>query len=170
MRFFKWLAQEMTEIFPVTLFFFVGFGLILLIVKLVLRNYSVQIGVLSRAMLFSLIVGKVVLVLENVRLDERFPNLPRSGLIAIKTAFYGSGAVIAGIIEKIVEYWRSSGGLGEAMREAWLNSSGSRFSAIVLSVTLLFATYFTFLELDQALGKGGIYTLLFKRPRTGGPT
>jgi hypothetical protein len=49
---------------------------------------------------------------------------------------------------------------------AWLNSSGSRFSAIVLSVTLLFATYFTFLELDRAMDKGEIYALLFKRPRS----
>jgi hypothetical protein len=169
MRLFKWLVHEMRQLFPVTLFFFVGFGLILLIVKLILQDYSVQVGVLSRAMLLSLIAGKVVLLLENVRLDERFPNLPRSGLIAIKTAFYGTGAVIAGIIEKIVEYWRSSAGLGEAMREAWLNSSGSRFSATVLCLTLLFATYFTFVELDRALGKGEIYALLFKRPRTGRP-
>jgi hypothetical protein len=170
MRFFKWLIKEIEEIVPVTLFFFIGFGLILLIVKLVLQDYSVPVGVLSRAMLLSLIAGKVVLLLENVHLDERFPNLPRSGLIAIKTGFYGCGAVIAGIIEKIVEHWRSSTGLGEAMHEAWLNSSGSRFSAMVLSATLLFATYFTFVELDRAMGKGEIYALLFKRPRTGRPT
>lgn len=169
MRFFKWLIKESEEIFPVTLFFFVGFGLILLIVKLVLQDYSVQVGVLSRVMLLSLIAGKVVLILENVRLDERFPNLPRSGLIAIKTVFCGSGAVIAGIVEKVIEHWRSSGGLREAMREAWLNSSGSRFSAMVLSATLLFATYFTFVELDRALGKGEICALLFKRPPGGRP-
>jgi hypothetical protein len=34
---------------------------------------------------------------------------------------------------------------------------------------LLFATYFTFIELDRALGKGEIYTLLFKRPPGGRP-
>jgi len=77
--------------------------------------------------------------------------------------------VIAGIIEKIVEYWRSSAGLGDAMHEAWLNSSGSRFSATALCLTLLFATYFTFVELDRAMGKGEIYALLFKRPPAGRP-
>lgn len=169
MRFFKWLIGEIEQVFPVTLFFFLGFGLILLIVKLVLRDYSVQVGVLSRAIILSLIAGKVVLLLENVHLDEYFPDSPRSVLIGIKTAFYGSGAVIAGIVEKIIEHWRSSGGLPEAMREAWLNSSGSRFSAMVLSATLLFATYFTFIELDRALGKGEIYALLFKRPSAGRP-
>jgi len=138
MRLFNWLVHEMRELFPVTLFFFVGFGLILLIVKLILQDYSVQVGVLSRAMLLSVIAGKVVLLLENVRLDERFPNWPRSTLIAIKTGFYSTGAVIAGVIEKILEAWRSSTGLGEATREAWLKSSGSRFSATVLCMTLSF--------------------------------
>jgi len=168
MRFFKWLAQEMRKLFPITLFFFIGFGLILLIVKLVLQDYSVQVGVLSRAMLFSLIAGKVVLLLENVRLDQRFPNWPRSTLIALKTGFYSIGAVIAGALEKILEHWRSSAGLGGAIREAWLNSSGSRFSATVLCMTLLFATYFTLVELDRAMGKGEIYALLFKRPGSNG--
>ena len=111
-----------------------------------------------------------MLLLENVHLDKRFPTWPRSTLIAIKTGFYSTGAVIAGMIEKIVEHLRSSDGLGQAMREAWLNSSGSRFSAMVLSATLLFATYFTFVELDRAMGKGEIYALLFKRPRTERPT
>jgi hypothetical protein len=170
MKFFNWLVQEMEKLFPVTLFFFIGFGLILLIVKLVLQDYSVQVGVLSRAMLFSLIAGKVVLLLENVRLDQRFPNWPRATLIALKTGFYSGGAVIAGAIEKILEHWRSSAGLGRAIREAWLNSSGSRFSATVLCMTLLFATYFTFVEVDRAMGKGEIFVLLFKRPRAEQPT
>jgi len=170
MTFFKWLVEEMKKLFPVTLFFFIGFGLILLIVKLVLQDYSVQVGVLSRAMLFSLIAGKVVLLLENVRLDQRFPNWPRWNLIALKTGFYSIGAVIAGAIEKILEHWRSSAGLEGAIREAWLNSSGSRFSATLLCMTLLFATYFTFIEVDRAMGKGEIYTLLFKRPGAEQPT
>lgn len=170
MRFFKWLVQEMRKLVPVTLFFFIGFGLILLIVKLVLPDFSVQVGVLSRAMLFSLIAGKVVLLLENVRLDQRFPNWPRSTLIALKTGFYSTGAVIAGGMEKILEHWSPSVGFDEAIREAWLNSSGSRFSATVLCMALLFATYFTFIELDRAMGKGEIFALLFKRPGAEQPT
>ncbi|MGD0119189.1 MAG: hypothetical protein ABSD30_14065 [Candidatus Binatus sp.] len=166
MKFFKWLAEEIRKLFPITLFFFVGFGLILLIIKLVLQDYSVQVGVLSRAMLFSLVAGKVVLLLENVRLDERFPNWPRSSLIALKTGFYTIGAIFAGAIEKILEHYSSSAGLADATREAWLHSSGSRFAATVLCMSLLFAIYFTFQEVDHALGNGEIFALLFKRPRT----
>ena len=58
------------EAYPGDIVFLSRIRLILLIIKLVLRDYSVQVGVLSRAMLFSLIAGKVALVPENVHLDE----------------------------------------------------------------------------------------------------
>ena len=76
MKFFKWLAEEIRKLFPITLFFFVGSGYP--------SNHQARPAglfgtgwMLSRAMLFSLVAGKVVLLLENVRLDERFPNWPR---------------------------------------------------------------------------------------------
>jgi len=71
MKFFQWLTKELREVIPVTLFFFIGFALGL---KLILAQYSIPVAVLSRAMLTSLIVGKVVLVLEKVRVEERLPS------------------------------------------------------------------------------------------------
>jgi hypothetical protein len=64
----------------------------LMLVKLILAQYSIPFSVLSRAMIAALIVGKVVLVLEKVRLEGRFPRASGWVLVAIKTAFYGSGA------------------------------------------------------------------------------
>ena len=108
MKFLRWLKKELLEVIPVTLFFFVGFGLVLMLVKLILAQYSIPFSVLSRAMIAALIVGKVVLVLEKVRLEGRFPRAPGWVLVAIKTAFYGSGAVVAAFIERLIETWRSS--------------------------------------------------------------
>ena len=34
-----------------------------------------------------------------------------------------------------------------------------------MCVNLLFGAYFTFLELDRAMGKGAMVALFFKRPR-----
>ena len=74
MKFFQWLTKELREVIPVTLFFFIGFALVLMLVKLILVQYSIPVAVVSRAMHASLIVGKVVLVLEKVRLEERLPS------------------------------------------------------------------------------------------------
>ena len=74
MKVFGWLTKELREVIPVTLFFFIGFALVLMLVKLILAQYPIPVAVLSRAMLASLIVGKVVLVLEKVRVEERLPS------------------------------------------------------------------------------------------------
>ena len=168
MKFFQWLTKELREVIPVTLFFFVGFALVLMLVKLILVQYSIPVAVVSRAMLASLIVGKVVLVLEKVRLEERLPSAPGWVLVAIKTLFYGSGAIVAGIVERLIETWRSSEGFGEALTETWTHMRLGRFIAVILCVTILFGAYFTFLELDRAMGKGAIVSLFFKRRRTAG--
>jgi hypothetical protein len=165
MKFFRWLTKELREVIPVTLFFFIGFALVLMLVKLILAQYSIPVAVLSRAMLASLIVGKVVLVLEKVRLEERLPNAPGWVLVLLKTLFYGSGAIVPGIIERLIETWRSSQGFGEALAETWTHTSFGRFIAVILCVTMLFGAYFTFLELDRAMGKGAIVSLFFKRRR-----
>jgi len=165
MKVFHWLKKEMREVIPVTLFFFLGFALVLMLVKLILAQYSIPVAVLSRAMIASLIVGKVVLVLEKVRLEDRLPNAPVGVLVAIKTLFYGSGAIVAGFVERLIETWRSSQGFGEALAETLANMHLSRFIAVILCVNLLFGAYFVFLELDRAMGKGAMVALFFKRPR-----
>ena len=168
MKVFGWLAKELREVIPVTLFFFIGFALVLMLVKLILAQYSIPVAVLSRATLASLIVGKVVLVLEKVGLEERLPDAPGAVLVAIKTLFYGSGAIVAGFIERLIETWRSSQGFGDALAEAWTHMRLGRFIAVILCVTILFGAYFTFLELDRAMGKGAIVSLFFKRRRAAG--
>jgi len=168
MKFLRWLKKEMREVIPVTLFFFIGFALVLFLVKLILVQYSIPVAVLSRAMIASLIVGKVVLVLEKVRLEDRLPNAPVGVLVAIKTLFYGSGAILAGFIERLIETWRSSQGFVDAVAETLASIHLSRFLAVIMCVNLLFGAYFTFLELDRAMGKGAIVSLFFKRPRVVG--
>jgi hypothetical protein len=168
MKVFQWLKKELREVIPVTLFFFIGSALVLMLVKLILAQYSIPVAVLSRAMLASLIVGKVVLVLEKVPLEERLPHAPRGVLVAIKTLFYGSGAIVAGFLERLIETCRSSQGFGEALAETWTHTSLGRFLAVVLCVTILFGAYFIFLELDRVMGEGAIVALFFNRPRTAG--
>jgi hypothetical protein len=167
MKVFRWLAKEIREVFPVTLFFFVGFGVVLLIVKLMLVQYAIPMTIFSRAMVAALIVGKVVLVLEKVRLEDRFPNSPRIVLVAIKTGFYAFCAIVAGCLERIIEAWRATGEFATGVHQAWMHTEIHRFLAVVLCVTILFATYFTFLELDKVMGRGAIAALLFKRPQRG---
>ena len=166
MKFFRWLGKELREVFPVTLFFFLGFILVFLIIKLILAEYDIPVKILSQSAVAALIIGKVVLVLERVRLEDRFPNSPRFVPVAIKTMFFGFSAIVVGFLERIVEAWRATGGFVTGLHETWMHGEIHRFSAIILCVTILFATYFTFLEVDKVMGRGAIVALLFKRPQS----
>lgn len=168
MKFFRWLGKELREVVPITLFFFLGFILVFLIVKLVLAEYEIPVKIFSQSIVAALIIGKVILVLEKVRLEDRFPNSPKGVLVLIKTLFYGFWAIVVGILERIVEAWRATGGFATGLKEAWMHTEIHRFLAVILCVTILFATYFTFLEVDKVMGRGAIAALLFKRPQSAG--
>jgi len=109
LKFFRWLAKEIREVFPVTLFFFAGFGLVLLIVKRMLVRYAIPMTIFSRAIVAALIVGKVVLLLERVRLEDRFPNSPEWCWSRSRQAFHAFWAIVAGFLERIIEAWRATG-------------------------------------------------------------
>ena len=75
---------------------------------------------------------------------------------------------MAGLIARLIETWRSSEQFGDALTETWTHTSLGRFIAVILCVTILFGAYFTFLELDRAMGKGAIVSLFFERRRAAG--
>jgi len=75
---------------------------------------------------------------------------------------------VAGLIARLIETWRSSEQFGDALTETWAHMRLGRFIAVILCVTILFGAYFTFLELDRAMGKGAIVSLFFKRRRAAG--
>jgi hypothetical protein len=61
-RFLAFLVRELREVVPPTLFFAVGFNLILLTTKLILAEYRVQFANFMVAIMLALTVGKSVLV------------------------------------------------------------------------------------------------------------
>jgi hypothetical protein len=61
---------------------------------------------------------------------------------------------VAGIVERLIETWRSSEGFGEALTETWTHMRLGRFVAVILCVTILFGAYFTFSRTGSGDGQG----------------
>jgi len=64
----SFLVHEFREIIPPTLFFFVGFNLILFTKRLILAQYLIQFAGFFIATVAALVVGKAVLVANTVPL------------------------------------------------------------------------------------------------------
>ncbi len=157
-------AEDAVAIAPAALFFLCGFGLILLIIKLFIASYAIQLRVLSNTIIGALIAAKVSLILD--RMDwARAHGYARGAVVAGKVMLYTSCAVVIGLAEHLIEGWRKSGSFDGSLLLFQRHFNPSHFFAIVLCVAMLFAVFFVMQEVNRRLGAGQMYALFFERPR-----
>lgn len=149
---------------PAAVFFLIGFALILLMVKLFVEQYSIELRVLSNAVLGALFAAKVALILDQ-RDWARSHGYPRAVVVAGKVALYTIGVIILGIAEHLIQNYRASGSFGGAFALFDQHFNGGRFFAIVLCVAMLFTIFFVMQEVNRKMGAGQMYALFFSRPR-----
>ena len=156
-RSLAFVVKEFKEMLPPTIFFAVGFNLILLTTNLILKDYALQFGNMLLATTAALVVGKAVLVANATPFLRRYDTAPLAWSILYKAAVYCIFVFFARLIETGVEDWIR----GKPFSEAVANFSWHRFSAIQIWLFVLFLIYVMFSELNQFLGEGGLYRLLF---------
>src|SRR6516165_7828967 len=101
------LLREFREILPPTIFFFIGFNLILLTTNLILADYGAQFSSFILATAAAFVVGKAVLVANAMRSIRRYDRAPLIRPILFKTVFYWVAVFIARLLEHWIEYLRS---------------------------------------------------------------
>ncbi len=161
MRFLKWLARELNEALPIASFFFIGFVIVLLIVKLMLEQYSIETVMLSRALVGALIAAKVVLILDKTPLARSFKSYPRIIPVTAKASVYALSFILVTKAERAFDAWRH-GGLVNA-QPTTIQGNMYRLLAAALAVGIVFATYFALDEISSHVGKGVLWRLFFSR-------
>src|SRR6516165_10768214 len=71
-----WFLHELGEIIPPTIFFFIGFNLIVLTTNLILADYALAFGNFMLATAAALVVGKAVLVADEMPFLGRYDRAP----------------------------------------------------------------------------------------------
>ncbi|MBN9510825.1 MAG: hypothetical protein J0I21_17165 [Alphaproteobacteria bacterium] len=163
------LLHEVRSVIPPTLFFFVGFNLVLLTKRLMLAEYLVEYTGFLVATTGALIVGKVVLVADKMPLLRRFDYAPLAYPILFKTAVYTLLVFAARLLEALVHYLIEGGvlGGGRFVEELLGSFSWHRFIATQLWIFVLFLVYVTAAELNALFGDGELFRIFFTwRPST----
>ena len=155
-----WLREEARRTRPVFIFFFTL--LVLLIVKLTLAQYSIDVSAVSRALLGAVMAAKVVLIFENTPLSWLFRQLPRIVDIVLKSLLYGIGVILLGFLERIVECERHAASFLLGLQAAAHTLNLHRLLAVEMGVTIVFAGYFTFAEMNKVMGEGALREFFFK--------
>lgn len=160
------LKRELKKIGSLALFFFIGFGYILLLMKLFLKEYSISTYVLSKALVGSLIAAKAVVLMEMSPWIERFQGSARYVSVLYKTFVYTSAVLIIGLIERLIDgYLKTKSILGAI--ETFIHSEHFYpFLATILCIAVVFLIHNIFKEIDTYLGKGNLLKFFFNRPQT----
>jgi hypothetical protein len=158
------LLHEVLHAVPPTVFFFVGFNLIVLTTNLLVAQYLVAVSNFMLATVAALVVGKAVLVANNLPLIRHYDRAPLVQPILFKTAVYWIIVFIARLLERFVHFLiierNSPFDFGAYLLQTF---SWSRFIAISLWILVLFLIYVTATEFSQLFGPGEIVRLLFTR-------
>lgn len=162
----RWLHREFIAIWPVFIFFLVGFLLLILLIKLALEQYSVQITVLSKAVIGALLAAKAALILDETPLSRSLERIRRILAIATKVLFYGLTCLVLLYVERVLESLNKVHNLEAGAR--YVSERGTGWILLwALGIGMVFALYFTFVEISQCLGEGELRRLFFE-PRTPG--
>jgi hypothetical protein len=148
------LIKEFREVVPPTLFFAVGFNLIVLTTKLILADYRVQFASFMVATMTALVVGKSVLVANAIQFLRRFDRHPKIRPVLFKTIIYWAVVFVVRFLEKLFEYLHGGGALRGIPQYLSTHFTWDRFAAIQIWIFVLFLVYTSIVELNAHLGKG----------------
>ena len=156
------LLKEFLEILPPTIFFFIGFNLIVLTTNLILADYGAQVGSFLIATASALVIAKAVLVANAMPAIRRYDRAPLIRPILFKTVFYWAAVFIVRLLEHWIRY-RLGGDyvFGGFVPHVVATFSWDRFIAIQLWIFVLFLVYVTASEFNRLFGHGELGRILF---------
>ncbi|MFO1061607.1 MAG: hypothetical protein U1E53_32130 [Dongiaceae bacterium] len=159
------VLHEIRLALPPTIFFLIGFNLILLTTRLLLENYLVQLAGFMVATVSALVVGKAVLVADKMPFLRRFDGAPLAAPILFKSVIYTLFVMLARLIEAFAHYASAGGavGHGEFIEHVVGEFSWHHFVAVQLWIFVLFLIYCTASEINQLLGDGELVKIFFVR-------
>jgi hypothetical protein len=161
----RWARKEFNALWPVFVFFLVGFILLILLIKEALAEFSIPVTVLSNAVIGALLAAKAALVLDETPLARSLERCRRIVEITAKVLFYGITCLLFLYAERVLEARHKFHFWGAAFWHAY-EQLGHSILVWSLGISIVFALYFVFAEINERMGQGELWRLLFESRRT----
>jgi hypothetical protein len=161
-RAFDWWLAQVRHMLPAVIFFFIGFNLILFTRWMTLQEHGIPFTNFFAATLAALLVGKAVLVVDNLPFMRRFDGAPLIQPILFKSAIYWAFVFAFRIVEGLLHFVREGGAVGDFPTHLLAQFSWPRFLSIQIWLMVLFLVYVTLHELNVLFGDGELHRLFFR--------
>src|SRR5881392_3432928 len=155
------LKKELFELLPPTIFFFVALHIVAFVRVLMLKGTGISpLSTMSIAVA-ALILGKAVLIADMLPMINRFPNKPLIYNIAWKTVIYLLLSAVIHYLERLIDFWRETGGFVAGNQKLLAEIVWPHFWAIQLILFVMIAMYCTMHELVRVIGKEKVLRIFF---------
>ena len=155
------LKKEFFELLPPTIFFFVALHIVTFVRVLMLKGTGISPLSSMSVAVAALILGKAVLIADMLPMINRFPNKPLIYNVAWKTLIYLLVATLIHYLERLIDFWRETGGFVAGNQKLLAEIVWPHFWAIQIILFVLIVTYCTMHELVRVIGKEKVLRILF---------
>ena len=157
----KKIAGELIEYWINVFYLFLFFGVFTTYRRLVLAEYNITYMHYGLAMFEALILAKVIMLGDVLRLARRLQDKPLILSTLYKTIAFTVWTGVFTVLEHVMDgLWHGEGMVG-GIHE--FTSNGYQVLARGLVVFFAFIPFFAFKELGRVLGEGKIAGLFFRR-------
>lgn len=146
------IREEILEILPPTIYFFVALHIVAFIRVLILEGTGIAPTTSVSITIAALILGKSVLIADLMPFINRFPEKPLLYNVAWKTAIYLVVAALVHYLERLVDFWRAAGGLVAGNEKLLAEMVWPHFWAVQIFLFVLILMYCTMHELARVVG------------------
>jgi hypothetical protein len=151
-RAYEKIKEEFLAMLPPTIFFFVALHLVAFIRVLMLEGTGIAPATSGAVTVAALVLGKSVLLADMLPVINRFPEKPLVYNVAWKTLIYLVMSAFLHYLERLVDFWRETGGFAAANEKLLAEVVWPHFWAIQLILFMLVLMYCTMHELVRLIG------------------
>jgi hypothetical protein len=155
------LKKEFFELLPPTIYFFVALHIVAFVRVLMLEKTGIAPSSPISIAVAALILGKAVLIADMLPLINRFPNKPLIYNIAWKTVIYLLLSAVIHYLERLIDFWRETGGFVAGNQKLLSEIIWPHFWAIQIILFVLIAAYCMVHELVRVIGKEKALRIFF---------
>jgi len=155
------LKQEVCELLPPAIFFFVALHIVALMRVLMLKGTGIAVTTSVAATIAALILAKAVLIADMLPFINLYPHKPLVYNVAWKSAIYVFVALIVHYLERLFHFAREAGGVIAGNERLIAEMVWPHFWATQIFLVTLILMYCTMRELVRVIGAEKMRRLFF---------
>lgn len=155
------LREEIRELIPPTLYFFITLHIIAFVRVLMLQGTGISAGTSASVTLGALILAKAVVLAELLPFINRYPERPLVWNISWKSAIYLLAATGLHYLERLIEFWRAAGSFVAGNEKMLAEQVWPHFWAVEIFIALVIVVYCLVTEMGRVLGHDRLREMFF---------